>query len=140
MSTENPTPVSVGPVSRVEEIAADLHGVHYGLNLIAEGAALIARDLARPRTTPDTRQRAIDVTQTLLATLAGGVDGNPDVLGLIAALVTHLGDPDTNPALRALPDDRAAQVTAHTSAYALRDRYSERRLLCAEAAAIADGL
>lgn len=72
----------------------DLDDIHAGIDLIRDGIRLIALS----RLTPEQ-------TQLLTVTLAGSPDGT-DVLGLLAAAVARITNPDTNPALRALPFDR----------------------------------
>jgi hypothetical protein len=72
----------------------DLDGIHAGIDLIRDGIRLLALERL-------TREQ----TQLLTVTLAGSPDGT-DVLGLIAAVVARLTNPDSNPALRDLPFDR----------------------------------
>lgn len=134
------TALTTPATAQVDDLAADLYGIHPGLDLALEGIRMVARDLARPRTTDTSQARALDTTQTLLATLAGGTHGNPDLLALIAALVVQLGDPATNPALATIPAPRAEQVRDLTRQYADWDADFTPRGLCAEAAAVADGI
>ncbi|HEX5569217.1 MAG TPA: hypothetical protein VFY14_20260 [Streptomyces sp.] len=129
MTTPTAPVAGSAAVEEIADLAADLHGIHPGLDLIARGTRLIAADSGLTQ----------DTTQTLLAYLAGGVHGNPDVLGLLAALVKHLGDPDSNPALHGLPADRAAAARDYTAQYAAYDTDFAPRELCAEAAAAIDG-
>ncbi|MFJ6069073.1 hypothetical protein ACIQHU_39290 [Streptomyces tendae] len=77
----------------------DLQGVHAGIDLIRDGLRLLALD-----------RHDLNTTQVLLATLAGSPDST-DVLGALAHLITRLTNPDTNPALRALPLDQQKEAT-----------------------------
>lgn len=80
----------------------------------------------------------LDTVPTLLAALAGGTHGNPDLLRLLAHLVQRIGDPSTNPALRDLTPHRAQQVRKHTRQYTAYDTDFTPRGLCSEAAGYAD--
>ncbi len=94
---------------------------HPGIRLVCHGLALIAEDTTL----------TVNDTQVLLAELAGSPDGT-DLLGALGHLVARLTNPDSNPALRTLPDDdnrKTAQLrgqrTAHTfTHYSLRNHPS----------------
>jgi hypothetical protein len=94
----------------LEDVLADLAGIHPGVDLIRQGV----RCLANAQLTPDQ-------TQTLCATLAGS--HSADVVTLIGLLVQRLADPASNPALRSLPEARqkAAQAAGEEAAYLLSD-------------------
>lgn len=76
----------------------DLYGIHAGLDLMLDGARLIAHD-----------RHTLDRTQTLSAGLAGSTDGT-DLLTAIGLLVARLTNPDTNPALRQLTFEQQKQT------------------------------
>lgn len=87
----------------------DLAGIHPALDLIREAALLLAHS------TLDT-----DKTQTVIAALAGGADGT-NTLNLIGQIIARLTNPDTNPALRTLPDTQQKLTQQHgqTTAFVL---------------------
>ena len=72
----------------------DLYGIHPGIDLMLDGARLIAHD-----------RHTINMTQVLIAALAGSPDAL-DIISLPGLLVERLTNPDTNPALRTLPLDQ----------------------------------
>ena len=80
-------------------------------DLMRDGLRLIALD-----------RHTVDRTQTLIAALAGGADG----LNLVTAIgqtIARLADANSNPALRALPNDRqkTARREGQNAAYWLAD-------------------
>ena len=77
----------------------DLADIHPGIDLIRDGLRLLALD-----------RHDINTTQVLLAALAGSPDST-DVLAAIGQLIARLTNPDTNPALRALPTDAQKNAT-----------------------------
>ena len=79
----------------------DLGGIHAGLDLMLDGARLIATD-----------RLTTDQTQTLDAALAGSVDGT-DALTLIGLLVARISNADSNPALRTLPFEQQKTAALH---------------------------
>lgn len=105
----------------------DLAGIHPGIDQILSGLRLIAVD-----------RHSVDTVPTLLAALAGGTHGNPDILRALTTVLVRLGDPATNPALRALTPRRAQQVRAHTRQWDHYDTDFAPRALLAEAAGWAD--
>lgn len=94
---------AVPPLDGTElgDLLDDLEGVHAGIDLIRDGLRLLATD-----------RLTIEQTQLLAVTLAGGTDGT-DVLTGIGHLVARLTNPDSNPALRALPLDRQKATQLH---------------------------
>lgn len=95
----------------------DLSGIHPGVDLIRAGFQAILLDrLTR------------DETQTLISALAGSTDG-ADVLGLLAATITHLTSYDTNTCLLEMGDDAAKDVRRIGAAAAVElDSYAPRDL------------
>jgi hypothetical protein len=108
------------------ETAADLTG--YG-----PAAAKVIEGLLEMATAPKTAKQSSD----LLILLGGSPDGL-DLLGLVAAVAQHLGDPATNPGLRELTPRRAQQIRSLTRQYAAYDADFAPRDLLAEAAGAAD--
>lgn len=82
------------------DLLDDLRGIHPGIDLILDGALLIAHD-----------RHSIPTTQLLLAVLAGSPDAL-DAAAIPGLLAQRLTDPDTNPCLRTLPLD-AQKAAAH---------------------------
>jgi hypothetical protein len=114
--------------SELGGVLEDLAGFHPGIDLIRDGLRLIALD-----------RLTVSQTQTLIAVLAGGSDG----LNLVAAIgqtIARLADPDSNPALRSLPNDRqkTAQHAGSIAAYALTD--PDLHQTAAETSAAIDGI
>lgn len=105
-TADNAVPPITGELAGVLD---DLAGIHPGIDLIRDGIRLIALD-----------RHTVDATQTLIAALAGGVDGTNVVNGL-GQLIARLASADTNPALRALPLDqqKLAQLNGETTAFVL---------------------
>ncbi|MFD9004418.1 hypothetical protein ACFV0T_26255 [Streptomyces sp. NPDC059582] len=120
---------AVPPVDGTElgNLLDDLAGCHPGIDLIRDGLRLIALD----QHTPDT-------TQTLVAYLAGSAGA--DILTAIGQTVAHLTSPDTNPALRTLPDDqqKTAQHHGENLVHHLADPDLHQH--ASEAAAAIDGI
>ena len=89
----------------------DLAGVHPGIDLIRDGLRLIALD-----------RHTVDMTQTLVAVLAGG-SGGLNLVNTIGQLIARLADADTNPALRHLPleQQKQARREGQNTAYWLAD-------------------
>lgn len=87
---------AVPPVDDTElgGVLYDLEGVHPGIDLIRDGIRLLALD-----------RLTLQQTQLLIVTLAGTTDGT-DLLTAIGHLAARLTNPDSNPALRALPFDQ----------------------------------
>lgn len=81
-----------------EDLLEDLSGIHPGLDQIRAGFRLLMLD-----------RHNRDETQTILAALAGTSDGT-DVLGLVAAAISRLTNPTTNPCLRTIAPDVLADV------------------------------
>lgn len=102
----------VDPVDELEALLDDLTRIHPGITLILAGARCLTRDQLTP-----------DQTQTLCAALAGSPGA--DVLTLLGLLVQYLTSPDTNPALRALPENqqKEARRFGEQAAYQLSDPY-----------------
>lgn len=104
---------AVPPLAGTElgDLLDDLHGFDEGIDQIVSGL----RNIALRRLTDDR-------IQLLLATLCGSPDAT-DLVGAIALLKERLTDPDTSPALRALPLDVQKETVRHgeLAAYALRD-------------------
>ncbi|MEU5043180.1 hypothetical protein [Streptomyces griseorubiginosus] len=105
----------------------DLAGVHPGIDLIRDGLRLIALD-----------RHTVDMTQTLVAVLAGGSDGL-NLINTIGQLIARLADADTNPALRTLPLERQKQARreGQNAAYWLAD--PDLHQTASETAAAIDG-
>ena len=105
----------------------DLAGVHPGIDLIRDGLRLIALD-----------RHTVDMTQTLVAVLAGGSDGL-NLVNTIGQIIARLADADTNPALRTLPLERqkAARREGQNAAYWLAD--PELHQTASETSAAIDG-
>lgn len=93
MTTNIAQPASL---QTLEDIADDLIGLDLDLNNVVRALLRIA---ARPLDA--------DLTASLMVGLAGG---GPSVIELIAVLVSRLGCPSTNSALRSLPDSAAKQI------------------------------
>lgn len=113
----------------LEALFADLAAVQDpGIDQILAGLRLIALD-----------RHDLDSTQTLVATLAGGSDGT-HVVALIGQIIARLATPDTNPALRGLPDyqQKLAQLHGETTAFALTN--SRIHQFAADTAAAIDGI
>ena len=89
----------------------DLYGIDPGIDLMLDGARLIA-----------TSRHTINTTQVLIAVLAGSPDAL-DVISLPGLLVERLTNPDTNPALRTLPLDQQKNAAREgwLTAYHLND-------------------
>lgn len=111
-------PVTPLDTTELGEILTDLtaNPSHPAIRLIAHAFTLIAEDTSL---TPND-------TQVLLAELAGSPDGT-DVLAALGHLIARLTNPDSNPALRTLPNDaqKNAQMEGEQTArtlthYALR--------------------
>jgi len=129
--TARPAAPAAAAVRSAEDIAdqaADLRGIHPGIDAICDGALLLATD----------PNLDLDRTQTLLACLGGMGHGDPDVIGLLTALVRHLGDPATNPCLAELPPERAAEMTGLVGKFAADVEDCTPRHHLAEAAAVID--
>ncbi|MFJ9799852.1 hypothetical protein [Streptomyces sp. NPDC101145] len=111
----------------LEDRIADLRGIHPGVDLILDGARLIALD-----------RHTLDRTQTLLSTIAG--NGGTDLLEVLAQLVRRLTDPAQNPCLRTLDPDtqKAVQRLGEQHAYETAE-YTPREHP-SEAAALIDGI
>ncbi|MFG2359401.1 hypothetical protein [Streptomyces sp. NPDC048521] len=92
------------------DLLEDLRGIHPGIDLMLDGARLIAHD-----------RHNLNMTQVLVAVLAGSPDAL-DVTSLPGLLVERLTNPDTNPAVRSLPLDQQKDaahqgwLTAHNLA------------------------
>lgn len=82
------------------DLLEDLRGIHPGIDLMCDGARLIAHD-----------RHDINMTQVLIALLAGSPDA-VDATSLPGLLVERLTNPATNPALRTLSLD-AQKAAAH---------------------------
>ncbi|MFJ2202384.1 hypothetical protein [Streptomyces violaceusniger] len=78
-----------------------------------------------------------DSTQTALTVIGGNC---PNLVSLAAAVAAHLGNPDTNAALRDLPAERADQVRDLTGQYAAYNEAFAPQQLLSEASAAIDGL
>nr|WSZ21162.1 hypothetical protein OH837_48825 [Streptomyces canus] len=89
----------------------DLAGVHHGIDLIRDGLRHLALD-----------RHTVDMTQTLVAVLAGG-SGGLNLINTIGQLIARLADADSNPALRTLPLERqkTARREGQNTAYWLAD-------------------
>lgn len=86
---------AVPPVDGTElgDVLEDLDGIHAGIDLIREGARLIALD-----------RLTTEQTQLLAVSIAGSPDGT-DVITMLALTVARILNPDTNPSLRTLDFD-----------------------------------
>ena len=82
---------------------------------------------------------SIDRTQTLVAVLAGGTDGL-NVVALTGQIIARLASPDTNPALRTLPEERQklAQLNGETTAFVLA--HPDLAQFAADTSAAIDGI
>ena len=87
----------------------DLRGIHPGIDLILDGYRLLALD-----------RHTTDMTQTLIAAIAGGSDGT-NLTNLGGQTIARLASADSNPALRDLPLDqqKRIQLRGETTAFAL---------------------
>ena len=105
----------------------DLAGVHPGIDLIRDGLRLIALD-----------RHTVDMTQTLVAVLAGG-SGGLNLVNAIGQLIARLADADSNPALRTLPleQQKQARREGQNAAYWLAD--PELHQTASETSAAIDG-
>jgi hypothetical protein len=111
----------------LEDRIADLRGVHPGIDLILDGARLIALD-----------RLSLDRTQTLLSTIAG--TGGVDLLEVLAQLVRRLTDPAQNPCLRTLDPDTQKAVQRLGERHAYETAEYAPRDCPPEAAALIDGV
>ncbi|MEU6016995.1 hypothetical protein ABZ826_23970 [Streptomyces sp. NPDC047515] len=130
--TTNPVHTAGNAVPALDDefvgVLDDLAGVHPGIDQIRSGIRLLALD----RHTPD-------MTQTLLAALAGSSDGT-DILTALALLIGRLSTADTNPALHNLPltQQKEAQRHGEAAVYDLTDPDLHQH--ASEAAAAIDGI
>ena len=87
----------------------DLRGIHPGIDLILDGYRLLALD-----------RHTADMTQTLIAAIAGGSDGT-NLTNLGGQHIARLANPASNPCLRDLPLDqqKLIQLRGETAAFAL---------------------
>jgi hypothetical protein len=87
----------------------DLRGIHPAIDLILDGYRLLALD-----------RHTTDMTQTLIAAIAGGSDGT-NLTNLGGQTIARLANPDSNPALRDLPLNQQKRIQLHgeTAAFAL---------------------
>ncbi|MYR75201.1 MULTISPECIES: hypothetical protein [unclassified Streptomyces] len=94
----------------LDDTLDDLSGIHHGIDHIRHGLALLAAST-----------HTADRLQTIIAALAGS-DG-ADVLTAIAHTITHLTNPDTQPAVANLPAERRKACEHHgqLAAYNLQD-------------------
>lgn len=126
------TAATTAPVPQLDDdhagIDADLAGFGYGIDLIRAGLRHIA-----------TAPLTADQTQTLVAVLAGSTD-DTDVLGLLAATVARLANPDTNPALAGLPTDRRDNLRRMGEAFRFDITQYAPRDLAAEISAAIEGI
>ena len=92
----------------LEDMLAALRGVHPALDLAADAFRHLLLD-----------RLDIDTTQTVIAALGGWEARN--LVALTGAAIARLANPDTNPALRALPLDqqKICQLNGEATAYAL---------------------
>jgi streptomycin 6-kinase len=108
-----------------EGLFDDLQGFGPGIDQILDGLRHIALTA-----------HSSDSTQTHLAVLAGTA---PNITELLARIITRLGDPSSNPALRDLTPEQQDTVRDYTAQYALYDEQFAPRQLVAEATAVIDG-
>lgn len=89
----------------------DLAGLHPAIDMMCDAIRLTALE-----------RHTTDETQSLIAALAGGADGT-NVITAIGMAIARLSNPDTNPALRSLPDDRQKNTAraGHLAYLALSD-------------------
>ncbi|MER6249355.1 hypothetical protein [Streptomyces griseorubiginosus] len=131
MTSTNPVHTAGNAVppldSELEGLLDDLAGVHPGIDLIRDGLRLVALD-----------RHTVDMTQTLVAVLAGGSDGL-NLINTIGQVIARLADADTNPALRTLPLDvqKTARREGQNAAYWLAD--PELHQTASETSAAIDG-
>lgn len=104
----------------------DLAGVHPGIDLICDGARLLATD-----------RLTANQTQTILSTIAGA-DAN--VLHLLGLLVQRLTDPASNPALAHLTPDTGKKVRQRGEHFAYDLAHLAPGDHTSEAAALIDGI
>ncbi|GHJ34321.1 hypothetical protein TPA0910_87540 [Streptomyces hygroscopicus subsp. sporocinereus] len=83
------------------------------------------------------KAHTVDSTQTAIAVIGGNC---PNLVSLAAQVAAHLGNADTNPALRDLPADRQDQARNLTAQYAAYDEVFAPQQLLSEAAAAIDGM
>ncbi|MFH8813026.1 hypothetical protein ACH4GZ_38505 [Streptomyces hygroscopicus] len=83
------------------------------------------------------KAHTVDSTQTAIAVIGGNC---PNLVSLAAQVAAHLGNADTNPALRDLPSDRQDQARNLTAQYAAYDEAFAPQQLLSEASAAIDGM
>ncbi|MEU1908389.1 hypothetical protein ACFV4E_22905 [Streptomyces hygroscopicus] len=83
------------------------------------------------------KAHTVDSSQTAIAVIGGNC---PNLVSLAAQVAAHLGNADTNPALRDLPADRQDQARTLTAQYAAYDEAFAPQQLLSEAAAAIDGM
>lgn len=131
MMTKSPPTVRTVPLldDDHQALLGELAGVHPALDQILSGFRILA--LARLTT---------EQTQTVLHVLGGSTSEGTDLLGVIAATVRRLTDPDTNPALRHLPTEQQDTARQYGDQYAHYDAEFAPRELIAEANAAISGI